>query len=84
AALVQGRAQSAVESSARLRKTRFRVTVRLWFSPEGRTARVELAGSTGSPELDAELERSLAGMPKLPEAPPKGMPQPMVLRVSTS
>ena len=84
AALVQGRAQSAVESSEKLSRTRFRVRVRIWFTPDGRAREVELADSTGNATLDAELEKRLAGMPKLPESPPKGMPQPIVLRVSTS
>jgi outer membrane biosynthesis protein TonB len=84
AAMVQQKAQQSVERQSRLRASRFRVTVKLWFEPDGSTQRVEIETSTGDAEIDKLLESSLMAMEKLADGPPKGMPQPVVLRVSTS
>ena len=84
AAMIQQRAQQAVEKQRKLRETKFKVTVQVWIAADGRPERVEIFKSTGNEEIDRLLEESLAAMPKLTEAPPKGMPQPVVLRVSAS
>lgn len=84
AALVQQRAQDAVEQQKKLRSTRYRVMVKLWFAADGRLERAELVRSTGNEEVDRLLTEALNDMAKLPEPPPKGMPQPVVLRVSTA
>ncbi len=46
--------------------------------------RVELAKSTGTPEIDRLLREALSRMPKPSELPPKDLPQPVVLRVTSS
>ncbi|MBI5041244.1 MAG: hypothetical protein HZB57_08620 [Gammaproteobacteria bacterium] len=43
----------------------------------------ELADSTGNQDVDAALERNLAALPPLAEAPPQDMPQPIRLRISS-
>ena len=82
--MIQQRAQQAVEKQRKLRETKFKVTVQVWIAADGSTQRVEIYKSTGDPDIDRLLEESLAAMPRLAEMPPKGMPQPVVLRVSAS
>lgn len=84
AAIVQQRAQDAVEQQKKLRHTSYRVMVKLWFAADGRPERAELVRSTGNEEVDRLLTEALNDMAKLPEPPPKDMPQPVVLRVSTT
>ena len=59
AAMVQQKAQQSVERQSRLRASRFRVTVKLWFEPDGSTQRVEIETSTGDAEIDKLLESVL-------------------------
>ena len=84
AAMIQQRAQQAVEKQRKLRESKFKVTVQVWIAADGSTQRVEVYKSTGDQELDRLVEESLSAMSRLTENPPKGMPQPVVLRVSAS
>ena len=84
ATIVQQRVQDTVGKQRKLREARFQAKVMLWFAADGRTERAELVRSTGKADIDRLLTDVLGAMPRLSEAPPKGMPQPVVLRVSTS
>ncbi|MCA8047959.1 hypothetical protein [Burkholderia arboris] len=54
--------------------------VRAWFDRRGRVTRVE-SGAGGQPALDAALRAALVGR-SVGMAPPRGMAQPLVLRVT--
>lgn len=82
--LLQQRAQGAVQRQRRLLEARFAITVQIWLAADGSTERVELLRSTGRPELDRLLKDTLKNMPKLSEPPPKDLPQPAVIRVTTT
>ena len=57
------------------------VQIRLWADGSGRVNRVELASSTGDPELDAVIRNDVLRGITIREPPPKDMPMPMVTRV---
>lgn len=83
AALLQSRVQGAVQAQPTLRRTRYRVDVKVWLSGEGSLERVELLNSLGSEELDKRFRQTLLSMSRLPHAPPANMPQPIVLQVNS-
>ncbi len=55
------------------------VVVRLWFGPGGRVTRVAFA-SLGDRQADKDLRTVLMGH-AIGTAPPRGMPEPLVLRL---
>ncbi len=58
---------------------RYRITLRVWVSAQGKVEQVEQSASSGDANRDAEIVntlRSVAGVPP----PPQGMPQPILLR----
>lgn len=67
----------------KLRVGEYRVVVNVWITPDGHVSRTELAGSSGSGDIDALLRASLAEMPPLRERPPEGLPWPIRLRVTS-
>ncbi|MBS0659371.1 MAG: hypothetical protein JSR82_14110 [Verrucomicrobia bacterium] len=80
---VQGRIASALRSHPRTRQGRFEnLTVRIWADATGRITRASLGGSTGDAGLDAALRNEVLAGLQLAEAPPTGMPMPIVLRVN--
>lgn len=80
---VQGRIASALRSHARTRNSRFDgLTVRIWADNTGRVTRAALGSSSGDAALDAALRNEILTGLQLTEAPPAGMPMPIVLRVS--
>jgi TonB family protein len=84
ATMMTQRAQDALQKQRRLNGVRYRIAVQIWLSDSGAPLRVELVNSTGKPEIDAVLQESLRNMPKLAEPPPKDMPQPVVMEVTSS
>jgi len=81
ASMVQQQIQDTLHKNDKLRTARYRVAVRLWLSRAGTPSRVELVGSTGQSALDDQIKDALLAMPKLAEAPPQDMPEPIVLRI---
>ena len=65
----------------RLRAKRFSVTVKVWIQSDGRIQEVQLASTTGSPDLDKLIQGALASVGRLAEPPPIEMPQPVSLRI---
>jgi protein TonB len=82
-ALVQGQLQSHLHDNEKLRKADYRIVLRVWFGRDGGLDRYELVGSTGSAELDRDLKLAMDSMPRLQQAPPVDMPQPVKLRVTS-
>jgi protein TonB len=64
-----------------VRSRAYSVNVRLWLDPHGAVTRVDLTSSTGDRDLDRRLRDRLAGMERVAEAPPDGLPQPVQLRI---
>lgn len=84
AAIIQGRAREALQKQRKLIGTRYQVGVQLWLSADGVPERIELINSTGKQDVDQLLRDVLLGLGKLPQPPPKDMPEPVILQVSTS
>ncbi|MBI4995977.1 MAG: TonB family protein, partial [Rhodocyclales bacterium] len=81
--LVQREIQQYLQKAPKLRGVDYRVTVRIWIAPTGEVTRVEIAGSTGSGDVDEVLKSSLAELPALKERPPADMPLPIRLRLTS-
>jgi protein TonB len=64
-----------------IRARSYSVNVRLWLDGKGAVTRVALASSTGDRALDQQLSTLLAGMDRVAEAPPDGLPQPVQIRI---
>jgi protein TonB len=63
-----------------IRRDAYEVDMRLWLDPQGKVERVKLMESTGDIGLDRELERALASLDSVSEAPPPGLESPIRLR----
>lgn len=83
AALLQSRVEGAVRGQAQLKRKRYRAVFRVWLNDDGVPQRVELIDTLGSAELDKKFRETVLGIERLPQAPPAGMPQPIVLRVNS-
>ncbi len=83
ATLLEGRIQDLLQHTRRLRGSRYDVAVSIWLAPDGTPQKVELVSSSGKREIDEILAEALKQMRKLPQ-PPQGMPQPVVVKVSSS
>ena len=56
--------------------------VRIWSDSTGRITRAQLANSTGDQAVDDAIKNEILGSLQLREAPPQGMPMPIVLRLN--
>jgi protein TonB len=66
------------------RRTSYTIVLHLWIARDGRVERVEMKSATGVADLDATLRLALADFKKVREPPPLEMPQPVVLRLTSS
>jgi len=82
AAIVQQQIETALRANSKTRNAVLEVQVRMWADATGRVTRVELAPSTGDPEIDAVLRNEVLGGLVLREPPPKDMPMPLVARIT--
>lgn len=80
---VQQQIQEFLARDKKLRSASYKVMVRVWLGQDGAVRRVEMSGSTGDQEVDQALKAALTEVPKLREAPPPDMPQPMGLRITS-
>ena len=82
ASIVTAQIESALRANTRTRNATMQVEIRLWADTTGRVSRVQLVSSTGDAELDATIRDGVLGNLTLHEPPPKGMPMPMITRVT--
>lgn len=80
---IQKNIEDRLSGDADTRRKAYSVVAKIWVSTNGRIERAELADSTGNEDVDSALERNLATLPPLAEAPPQDMPQPIRLRISS-
>jgi len=81
AGLLKNEILDRLQEEDRARSGSYSVPVRAWVRDDGTIERIELAQSTGDRARDQAIEKVLAGISRLPQAPPPNMPQPMVLRI---
>lgn len=84
AALMQDQIGKRIRQDEKLEAAKFRATLRIWLDNVGSVQRVELSRTTGDNDLDGRIRKMIGTMPALPEAPPKDMPQPVVVRVGAT
>ena len=81
AILMQDRISKSLHDDDKLNAEKFRVTLKVWLSDLGKIQRVQVLHTTGDGDIDSRIEQVIGTMPTLPEAPPKDMPQPIVVRI---
>jgi protein TonB len=79
--LLKNEILARLQESGRARSEAYDIVVRLWLRSDGGVERVNLAISTGDPELDGAIEAALSGIDRIAQAPPIEMPQPVSLRI---
>jgi TonB family protein len=84
ASLMQDQIGRRLHQDDKLDISRFRATIRVWVSDAGKVEKVELSRTTGDDQLDQRIEQIIDTMPILPEAPPKEMPQPVIVRIGAT
>ncbi len=83
AGLVQSHLVAQLSKEGKLRRSDYRVDLRVWFAPDGRIERFELLDSTGNKEVDEQIKLVLQSMPPLKQPPPADLPQPVKLRLTS-
>jgi protein TonB len=78
---LQALVQDELNRKDRLRGAEYSALVALWIGADGRVQKVELTGTTGSPQTDTLLRETIAAITRL-KAPPESMPQPVKLRIT--
>ena len=81
--MVESLLQEHFQKNDKLRRADYRAVIKVWFTPNGTVERFELAGSSGNPEIDRNLQLSLSDMPRLKQPPPDNLPQPVKLRITS-
>jgi outer membrane biosynthesis protein TonB len=72
----------ALRQNPRTRNASFDIKVRIWADVVGRVTRVKLMETTGDVAVDAAISNQVLNGFQLPDAPPAGMPMPIVMRLT--
>jgi protein TonB len=70
-----------LSGDAHLATKKFSIAVHIWIDSDGRITQVKLASTTGNRDLDQRIEAALESLPRLSDAPPLEMPQPVDLKI---
>ena len=79
---VQVRIAEALRQNTHTKNASLRVEVRIWPDSTGRVVRAQLVDSTGDEAVDNAIKNEILTGLQLQEAPPQGMPTPIVLRLT--
>jgi len=82
AAQVQRTVGKALQETPATRCAEFRIEARIWADHSGQITRARLSGTTGNSAWDQAITNQVLAGLILPEAPPPGMPMPIVLRLT--
>lgn len=83
ASKIEGYLQNELSKRNELHSINYSVIIKIWLDDEGRITRCDLGESTGNKNLDSLLVSALTDSRKIPKAPPKNMPQPVIIRITT-
>ena len=78
---VQSRVADAMRRNKATMNASIKIQVRLWPDSTGRVVRAKIDGSTGDRNVDSALQNEILTGLQL-EAPPQGMPMPIVMRLT--
>jgi protein TonB len=81
ASLMQDQIGRRLRQDDKLNTNKFRATIKVWVSTGGKVDRVQVLRTTGDSRLDVLIEEVIGTMPSMPEAPPREMPQPVIVRI---
>lgn len=84
AQLLESRVTAALRRERRLKGVHYRVFIQIWVSPSGAVQRTEYISTSGKADVDRTIQETFKGLGQLPEPPPAGMPQPIVLRLDSN
>ena len=79
---VQTVVTQALQRHKKTRAAALSLKVRIWVDTSGRVTRVALSGSSGDPAVDRALQNEILNGLQLQQAPPEGMPMPIVMRIA--
>jgi outer membrane biosynthesis protein TonB len=83
ASALESRLQEYLSGVESLEGQAYRVELRLWIDGDGRVTHCDFIRGTGRPALDEEIRTSLLQGCRIPEAQPRGLPQPVRLRIDS-
>jgi protein TonB len=75
--------QEALSKQDELRNRDYTAIVKVWVDDQGRITRCDLEESTGNKQTDQQLVNTLTDSCEIPKAPPKEMPQPVTIKITT-
>jgi len=79
---VQQSITQALRAHKLTRSASMTITVRVWADATGRIQKATLSGSSGRADIDRALQNEILTGLQLQQAPPEGMPMPIVLRIT--
>lgn len=80
---IQQHIQDALALNDKLQGATYKITVRVWLNADGSVDRTDLVNTSGDEKTDNSLRQALKDLPKLAEAPPEDLPQPIRLRITS-
>ncbi len=80
AVMIISQVERRLHDDEKLDSSKFKATVKIWFSPAGKVSRVEVLHSTGDHDIDERIRQAVLTMPGLPEAFPQDL-GPAIVRV---
>ncbi len=83
ASIVQSQVESALHTNTHTRSVVMQMKLRLWADASGRVSRIQIDSSSGNPEVDTAVQSEVLAGLTLREPPPKDMPMPIVMRITT-
>jgi TonB family protein len=82
ASQVQTKLVEAFKSNPKTRTASLQTEIRIWLDASGRIMRAKLSDSSGDAALDSAIQNEVLTGFKFPDAPPEGMPMPIVMKFS--
>jgi protein TonB len=80
---VKGRILEELSKEKKIRSGSYSVNLKVWIRSDGSVEKVTLDGSSGDRERDQLIEAAIARMPRVTQAQPSNMPQPIRLRIAS-
>ncbi len=80
---IQQHIQDALALNDKLQGATYKISVRVWLNADGSVKRTDLVNTSGDDKTDSSIRQALQELPKLAEAPPNDLPQPIRLRITS-